>query len=488
MKKLAKSFVVVMALTLLALAVAACSGKSEPAEPNEPAPSGQEASTNGTEAVSDTYEENGLPKNENVILKVGFFEAGNGRAWFDYAVESFMEKFPNVKVDITASPKIDTLIQTKVAANNDEDMFDLFSAYWLPLAEKGKLEPLDDLWDRELYDTPGKKARDLIAEGLYTNRSRHTDGKGYEFPQSTYVGGLFYDKTLFAEKGWNEDPKTWEEFLQLCEAIKNDGITPIVFSGLYNYWDYTVGDVKLFEVAEKNGRLDEFTTTFRQSEAPYYTSPEMLEIYEKMVDMGKQGYFGTGLAALNHTQSQMLVLQHKAALVSSGDWIANEMKDSTPDGFEWGYMSLPLISDPSQSLYVQSGAGMNMLVWADKPELNKKWSKELLLWLLNMDNQKALNTWGGALSIRTDFADDPERVKGLNSAHISILDYFKTHTVKLEKGYKEKQAPNVPAVVQARKLWTDNIPLVLEGKKEPKPILEQAEKLFEAGLKEGDQP
>ena len=60
----------------------------------------------------ETYE-NGLPKNEEVTLKVGFFVGGYGREWFDYAVESFTAKYPNVKVDITASADMKTILSTK---------------------------------------------------------------------------------------------------------------------------------------------------------------------------------------------------------------------------------------------------------------------------------------------------------------------------------------------------------------------------------------
>ncbi|NLI54644.1 MAG: extracellular solute-binding protein [Clostridiales bacterium] len=49
------------------------------------------------------------------------------------------------------------------------------------------------------------------------------DGKLYSIPGAMVVGGLYYNKALFAEKGW-QPPKTWDEMLALFDAAQADGI------------------------------------------------------------------------------------------------------------------------------------------------------------------------------------------------------------------------------------------------------------------------
>ena len=43
------------------------------------------------------YEENGLPKNQKVVLRIIYPEQGYGTELFEKGIKSFEEKFPNVK-------------------------------------------------------------------------------------------------------------------------------------------------------------------------------------------------------------------------------------------------------------------------------------------------------------------------------------------------------------------------------------------------------
>jgi hypothetical protein len=45
--------------------------------------------------------------------------------------------------------------------------------------------------------------------------------------------------------------------------------------------------------------------------------------------------------------------------------------------------------------------------------------------------------------------------------------------------------PVGPSVAQADEFFVGNVPLICQGEKLPKPILDQAEALFEKGLEEG---
>ena len=70
---------------------------------------------------------------------------------------------------------------------------------------------------------------------------------------------------------------------------------------------------------------------------PVYLAPENIELWNRIYEMGKKGYFAEGLAALTHTQSQMQVVQEKAAMVSTGTWVENEMEEAAPADFKSGF-------------------------------------------------------------------------------------------------------------------------------------------------------
>src|SRR5690606_1709255 len=135
-------------------------------------------------------------KKEEVTLKYGFFEGGLGRDWVDYAIETFEEKYPNVTIEIQASPDMSQILSTRISAGDDEEMFDLFNRQpkggAVSLAESGKLEPLDDVWDMALPDVD-KNVREMMMDGLYDSVNR-IDGVSYEIPTSASVGGLFFNK------------------------------------------------------------------------------------------------------------------------------------------------------------------------------------------------------------------------------------------------------------------------------------------------------
>jgi N-acetylglucosamine transport system substrate-binding protein len=213
---------------------------------------------------------------------------------------------------------------------------------------------------------------------------------------------------------------------------------------------------------------------------PYFSSPESQERWKKEYELGKMGYIDASSVSINHTQSQMMMLQHKAAMVPTGDWVASEMKDSVPEGFKWGYMAVPFGNDPAQKLYVSSGISNSMSIYAKKPELNKKWSKEFLLWLTNADSQLAIVEKGGALVIRKDLGD----TSAANIAPIqkTVAEYIKNHNVAFVDIYGTDVALADPNNAKARKVLSDNVGLMATGKKEPGPILEEADRILQLAV------
>src|SRR5690625_3838990 len=172
---------------------------------DEESNSASEENETGADSGDNVYE-NGLPKEEEITLQYGYFEGGLGRDWVDYAIETFEEAYPNVTIEILSSPDIAQILSTRISAGDDEAMFDIFniapSGGIVSLAESGKIEPLDEIWEKELPDAD-VTVKDLLMDGLYESVDR-IDGVSYEIPTSASVGGLFFDKLLFEENGWNQ--------------------------------------------------------------------------------------------------------------------------------------------------------------------------------------------------------------------------------------------------------------------------------------------
>lgn len=479
-----KASILASCITVM-FAAAACSSGEGGSKPQEPA--GASANPGASGDTANVYAENGLPKDQKVTLKFAYWENGMGREWIDYAIDTFKKKFPNVSFDTTYSPTINTITGTKIAAGSDNDMFDIFS-YSLPspadsvnLAKGGKLEPQDDLWDRKAYDGNGKTLRDLAQAGTADTNDKIL-GKTYAMPIVVSGTGLYFNKALFEKNGWNQNPKTWSEFLKLVDDIKAKNMIPITYPGKYpDYLYYSFGFHKFFERAEIGGNLKAFESNYRDYKTPYYASPESIDMHNRIYELGKKGAFPQGVAALSHTQSQMQLLQGQAAMVSTGVWVENEMKDSTPEGFRWGYMSVPTSDSPNATNWIRQSARGQYYIWAAKPELNKKWAKEFIVWMWNLDVQRQLGEKAGSVPIRNDYMSDQSRADKLPGVIKESMAFMKTNKTRSESGARSVTLTD-PAAEQARKYMLDELNNIASGKKEPASVLQEAEALLKKAV------
>ena len=98
------------------------------------------------------------------------------------------------------------------------------------LMSEGQLLDLAPLMAAPALDTPGKTVAETLFPG--SQDGGVMDGKQVALNIAYTVGGIWYSKTLFDQKGWVY-PTTWDEMLALCEKIKAAGISPWTYQGKY---------------------------------------------------------------------------------------------------------------------------------------------------------------------------------------------------------------------------------------------------------------
>lgn len=448
-----------MALTMFLTTFTACGNKEDSS--NTASNSSVAAATTSAGDAKKVYDENGLPMDEKVTLKTAYFEGGYGKEWVEELAAAFSKKFPNVTIELTGSPKIGDILNAKISANDDNDMFDMFYPMGVKtqdLINAGKLETLDIL-DREPYDKSGKKLRDLIPSAAYENMTLDEKGNPYVINMSAAMRGLFFNKAFFKENGWNENPKTWSEFLDLCEKIKATGVSPIVAFG--NYISY-ITVPKLLEMAEVVGDKD-IQKNFVEYNVPYYSSKSSVELHKRLAELGSKGYFDKGTGAVSHTESQMMIIQRKAAMVPTGTWVENEMKDATPAGFEWGFMTVPFRDNENQKLYSDFTAnGGSFLVWKNKPELNKKWAKEFNLFILSLEGQQIIAK-SGQIPVRNEYTEDQKLIETLQPMAKVTLDYYAKNKVEIFNLIFHSYTVSDANFSQWNKLFNESLPGIVKG-------------------------
>ncbi|WP_030183533.1 ABC transporter substrate-binding protein [Streptomyces sp. NRRL S-813] len=124
-----------------------------------------------------------------------------------------------VSLNTVAAETFRTQLPTYLTSANPPDVYT-----WYPgsvadaYAKKNLLLDLDDVW----ASSPDLKRYSKALNSLCTSSS----GKKVFVPSTYYWWGMFYRKSNFAKWGVKE-PKTWDEFLDLCDKLKSKGVAPI---------------------------------------------------------------------------------------------------------------------------------------------------------------------------------------------------------------------------------------------------------------------
>jgi len=416
MKRIKKRSVLLVAMCLLLTNVLAACGSngnkdSQSASPDNGASSSPQSSQS---SQSSDYPE-GLSPDDKLTLKVAAPDQGFGTAMYELAIANFKKKYPNIKIELTASPKIGEIVSAKISANDNDDMFDLIIGSYgfnTNLINSGSVEDLSDMMQMPIWDDSNVTfGQDMMesSRALFVY-----DGKLRRMPLDISLISIIYNKKMFEENGWNQDPQTWSEFLQLLDAIKSSGkADPLAFAGTVGYLPWITNMASSY--------YDGWAERYVERVKGIFADPATIAPLVKLKELKDRGYFMNGTEALDHTQSQMEFLQGKAAMVPSGSWIENEMKEAAPPDFEYGIMIQPVNDQIAGTRYIQ-GYSDSLWMWANKPELNKKWTKEFIRYYYSKEIQAEFIKSGGIPALKSIQS---------NEAMVSQASKFNQEVMKL---------------------------------------------------------
>lgn len=282
---------------------------------------------------------------EEKVLKIAALEGGRGVAHWEKLVEKFEESHEGVKIELTAASNLEEVIRPQIQGGNIPDLIYLATGRPEGLTETFINEQaLHDLSNVMEMTVPGEdvKVKDKILEGFLDTSSTapYGDGKTYLAPLFYSPTGLFYNKGLFEEKGY-EVPKTWDEFFALGDKAKADGIS------LFAYPTAGYFDSAMPAMLAASGGIEGFNKAMSYEEG-FWTSEEatrVLETFAKLKDYTEPSVVANANGD-NFKKNQQLVLDNKALFINNGDWLPGEMADAPrAEGFEWGFTAYPAYED-----------------------------------------------------------------------------------------------------------------------------------------------
>ena len=228
---------------------------------------------------------------------------------FGELVADFKAKNPGIKVTVntTAHEQFKTLLPSWLTSNRAPDVATWFAGYRMQsFAEKGLLEPLtDDIFPGGSFEKEFPKSFKGAAS---------YNGSVYFLPQAWYWWALYYNKAVFAKYGL-KTPKTWNEFLQICQTLKANGVAPISI-GTKETWT-AGGWFDYIDSAVNGGDFHRNLTSGKVA----YTDPKVKESFKTIADLAQKGFFLPNASSYSWQEAANFMIRDEAAMFLMGQFI-----------------------------------------------------------------------------------------------------------------------------------------------------------------------
>jgi ABC-type glycerol-3-phosphate transport system substrate-binding protein len=312
-------------------------------------------------------------------------------------IADFEEANPGVSVKVTwAGRQVVAKARSRVIMGNPPDIIDQsFCELWgALLADKEVAVPVDDL-----LDSQGPEGQERFRDIFYapTFDLYQVSDRSYFVPYEFITSGFFYDKATFSKYGLQE-PKTWDELMDVAEKLKSQGIAPFAQDGniaFYNaYWFYWLTNRILgprsFYAAAADGTGET------------WDHPGYLQAAEMIYDLSKarNGYFQQGYDGSNYPAAQMGWARRESAMILCGTWIPNETAEGQATDFDIGYFAFPEAENGEGTLENFEAYMIGFAI--PKGAKNEELAKEFIKFTLKKEYQEMIASQAQNIAARKD--------------------------------------------------------------------------------------
>ncbi len=257
------------------------------------------------------------------------------------------------------APEYDAVLESQMEEGTGPDLLYLRSfGVSRNLFQKGYLESLNSL--------PGLKENfDPAMLAPWTTEG----GRTYGVPFTAVSHGVYYNQDIFQELSLTV-PRTWEEFLETCQKIKDAGRVPLA-NASGDAW--TINEIVFFNLAPnfiggRKGRM-----AYLAGER-CFNDENMVAALQAVADLAP--FLPERQELRKYTDSLQLFLQGSAAMWMSGSWDIPFFEKEKPQ-FQWDVFAPPPPQGkpPQICFHLDAGMGLNA---ASK---NKEAARLFLQWI-----------------------------------------------------------------------------------------------------------
>jgi multiple sugar transport system substrate-binding protein/raffinose/stachyose/melibiose transport system substrate-binding protein len=422
MRKIILALLIIFAITLTSCA----------SEPATEAPVVEEEVEAPVEEPTEVEEAEMPEEHEQVVLRMMVFESPALTAeYWDNAIAQALELVPDyISVEKITSPSLDRDAYAKQLQATDQFPDMLMAVTISDFAQAGLLTPFDE---------------DFLQENFIVPDGAMTDGVSYHPPNGAQIiPFIFYNKAIFEEVGV-EVPTTYAEFVEVSQAIKDAGHTPILMCGA-EPWCGSFPVVALFS-ADVFGNDPDWMIKRKAGEVSF-SDPEVVAAFQKFQDLVDAGLIDEGGLGTDFATANQAFYDGEAAMYFQGSWFIGYMEPEV--SANTGVFLLPQ-DDGDIYVPIYVGGGTRMSALSEHPEELKMFAEAFA------SNPNALKT-----NIELD-ALFP-MLKG-----ITMADWQNDYGVEVSDLYIEAYegyVTNEDAVKVSTFTWSNNDDDVIAGMKE----------------------
>ena len=225
---------------------------------------------------------------------------------FELLVERFEKAHPDVTVKLNTydHEAYKTALRNWLVTEPPDVVLWFAGNRMKQFVDRDLFEDVTDMWTKNNLAS----AMPAVADSLTLN------GKKWGVPYAYYNWGVYYRKDIFDRYGLSE-PKTWEEFLNVCETLKKNGVTPITIgtkflwtaAGWFDYLNMRVNGYD-FHIELMDGKIP-------------YTDDRVAEVFKYWAQLVEPGYFLKDHATYTWQEAQPFMYRGEAAMYLIGNFI-----------------------------------------------------------------------------------------------------------------------------------------------------------------------
>ncbi|WAH38375.1 ABC transporter substrate-binding protein [Alicyclobacillus dauci] len=253
---------------------------------------------------------------------------------FNKIISEFEQKNPNITVQMQVIPSDQYIAQAQanLTGSHGADVFTSFpGAEFTAIAKAGLYTDLSGQAFIQDYNS------NLLGSG-------QQDGKQLAVPYQVVFNMPVYNQDLFSKLGL-QPPTDWNGFLQLCQKLKANGDTPIVFAG-------KVSAGQFFNDMVMNNVPDPKVFTGLLDGSSKLTDSGFLKTFQQLSELAKKGYFQNGPLGTSQDAATAIFAQGKSGMLALGSYQITPVNKDNNSAFKMGLMAPITTDSPDQAKYV----------------------------------------------------------------------------------------------------------------------------------------